>query len=60
LMSSITVPIKAEKHPHVRPLNIIRDLSAVADLIELCFSSTTVSVAKRNASRFHAGWPLTR
>src|ERR671919_3167426 len=24
-MSSITVPIKVEEHPHMRPLNVIRD-----------------------------------
>lgn len=39
-MSSITIPVKAGDHPHIRPLNVLRDLSAVADLIELCFSST--------------------
>jgi GNAT superfamily N-acetyltransferase len=39
-MSSITFPAKAEEHPHVRPLNVLRDLSPVADLIELCFSHT--------------------
>ena len=38
-MSSITIPVKAKNdHPHIRPLNVLRDLSAVADLIELCFS----------------------
>ena len=39
-MSSITIPVKADEHPHVRSLNVLRDLPAVADLIELCFSST--------------------
>lgn len=39
-MSSITLPVKANDHPNIRPLNVLRDLSAVADLIELCFSST--------------------
>lgn len=39
-MSSITIPVKANHHPHIRPLNVLRDLSAVADLIELCFSPT--------------------
>ena len=39
-MSTITVPVKANDHPNMRPLNVLRDLSAVADLIELCFSST--------------------
>jgi len=39
-MSSITIPVKVGEHPHMRPLNVLRDLSAVADLIELCFSPT--------------------
>ena len=39
-MSSITIPVKARDHPHMRPLNVLRDLSHVADLIELCFSPT--------------------
>ena len=39
-MSSITIPMKANDHPNIRPLNVLRDLTAVADLIELCFSST--------------------
>src|SRR5919106_2261059 len=40
-MSSITIPVRAKNdHPHIRPLNVLRDLSAVADLIELCFSPT--------------------
>jgi ribosomal protein S18 acetylase RimI-like enzyme len=39
-MSTVTIPVKANDHPHIRPMNVLRDLSAVADLIELCFSST--------------------
>jgi ribosomal protein S18 acetylase RimI-like enzyme len=39
-MTSVTMPIGLESHPHLRPLNIMRDLPSVADLIELCFSST--------------------
>jgi GNAT superfamily N-acetyltransferase len=39
-MSSITIPARADPHPNLRPLNALRDLSAVADLIEICFSST--------------------
>ncbi len=39
-MSSITLPVKVNDHPYIRPMNVLRDLSAVADLIELCFSST--------------------
>ena len=39
-MGTVTIPIKVKDHPHMRPLNILRDLSRVADLIELCFSPT--------------------
>ena len=46
-MSSITIPVKAKDHPHLRPLNVLRDLSAVADLIELCFSPTMDSDGQR-------------
>lgn len=46
-MSSITIPARAEAHPNVRPLNVLRDLPAVADLIETCFSSTMDSDGRR-------------
>jgi ribosomal protein S18 acetylase RimI-like enzyme len=49
-MSSITVPVNAKEHPHVRSLNVIRDLSAVADLIELCFSPTMDNEGQRYLS----------
>lgn len=39
-MASITIPNHAESHPNLRPLSIFRDLPSVADLIEICFSST--------------------
>lgn len=39
-MTSIPIPVRVETHPHLRPLNILRDLPQVADLIELCFSQT--------------------
>ncbi len=46
-MASITIPAQTEKHPHLRPLNIFRDLPSVADLIELCFSSTMDNDGRR-------------
>lgn len=46
-MSSITIPVKTGDHPHMRPLNVLRDLSTVADLIELCFSPTMDSDGHR-------------
>jgi ribosomal protein S18 acetylase RimI-like enzyme len=49
-MSSITIPIKTNEHPHLRPLNVLRDLSAVADLIELCFSPTMDNDGQRYLS----------
>jgi GNAT superfamily N-acetyltransferase len=39
-MASITLPVQSKDHPHLRPLNVLRDLSPVADLIELCFAAT--------------------
>ncbi len=47
LMTSITMPARGEVHPNLRPLSMFRDLPAVADLIELCFSSTMDSDGKR-------------
>src|SRR5215208_2651731 len=49
-MSSITIPVKANEHPNIRPLNVLRDLPAVADLIELCFSSTMDNDGQRYLS----------
>ena len=46
-MSSITVPARSEYHPNLRPLNILRDLPSVADLIEQCFSATMDSDGRR-------------
>ena len=46
-MSSITLSARANPHPHLRPLNVLRDLPAVADLIETCFSSTMDSDGRR-------------
>jgi ribosomal protein S18 acetylase RimI-like enzyme len=42
--------MKVNDHPHIRPLNVLRDLSAVADLIELCFSSTMDNDGQRYLS----------
>jgi ribosomal protein S18 acetylase RimI-like enzyme len=39
-MSSVSVPINSNKHPNMRPMSMFRDLSAVADLIELCFADS--------------------
>ncbi len=37
-MASITVQANTPKNGPIRPLNILRDLPQVADLIELCFA----------------------
>lgn len=39
-MSAVTIPVQNKDHPHMRAMNIFRDLNAVADLIELCFANT--------------------
>ncbi|HSL45776.1 MAG TPA: GNAT family N-acetyltransferase, partial [Anaerolineales bacterium] len=49
-MSSISISVKTSDHPHIRPLNVLRDLSAVADLIELCFSPTMDNDGQRYLS----------
>jgi ribosomal protein S18 acetylase RimI-like enzyme len=49
-MSSITIPATTKDHPNLRPLNVLRDLSAVADLIELCFSPTMDNDGQRYLS----------
>ena len=50
-MSSISIPVKAkDEHPYLRPLNVLRDLSAVADLIEVCFSPTMDNDGQRYLS----------
>jgi ribosomal protein S18 acetylase RimI-like enzyme len=46
-MSSITLSARADTHPHLRALNVLRDMPAVADLIEICFSSTMDKDGKR-------------
>ena len=46
-MASITVPAREDHHPNLRPLSILRDLPAVADLIEQCFASTMDSDGRR-------------
>jgi ribosomal protein S18 acetylase RimI-like enzyme len=39
-MSSVTLPAPNHLRGHIRSFNIIRDLSRVADLIEMCFYNT--------------------
>ena len=46
LMAAITTPILAEP-PQLRPLNILRDLPAVADLVEKCFADTIDAEGRR-------------
>src|SRR5215208_6758275 len=50
-MSSVTIHVNAkDEHPNIRPLNVLRDLPAVADLIELCFSPTMDNDGQRYLS----------
>jgi GNAT superfamily N-acetyltransferase len=46
-MASFTIPARAEPHANLRPLSVLRDLPAVADLIEICFSSTMDNDGRR-------------
>lgn len=46
-MSTITFPARSQTHPQLRPLSVLRDLPAVADLIELCFSNTMDNDGRR-------------
>ena len=45
-MTAITAPILAQT-PQLRPLNILRDLPGVADLVEKCFADTIDSEGRR-------------
>jgi len=53
-MSTITLPVKANEHPQMRALNVIKDLPAVADLIELCFSTTMDNDGQRYLSELRS------
>jgi ribosomal protein S18 acetylase RimI-like enzyme len=46
-MASITITTHTESHPNLRPMSMFRDLPAVADLIEMCFSNTMDNEGKR-------------
>lgn len=56
-MTSVPLPAHPSTAKHLRPLNILRDLPRVADLIELCFANSMDSEGKsyirqlRRASR---------
>lgn len=39
-MTSVPFPARPRVSEHVRPLNVLRDLPRVADLIELCFANS--------------------
>jgi len=39
-MTSVPLPARPSVSEHVRPLNVLRDLPRVADLIELCFANS--------------------
>jgi ribosomal protein S18 acetylase RimI-like enzyme len=49
-MSTATIPVQNKDHPHMRALNVFRDLTAVADLIELCFANTMDNDGQRYVS----------
>jgi len=45
-MASIPLPVRSDVSENLRPLNILRDLPRVADLIELCFANSMDSEGK--------------
>jgi ribosomal protein S18 acetylase RimI-like enzyme len=49
-MSTVTIPVQNKEHPHLRAMNVFRDLTAVADLIELCFAGTMDNDGQRYVS----------
>jgi ribosomal protein S18 acetylase RimI-like enzyme len=56
-MTSVPLQVRSSISSHVRPLNVLRDLPRVADLIELCFATSMDNEGKsyvrqmRRASR---------
>lgn len=46
-MSTISLPLNHTQSEQLRPLNIMRDLSDVADLVELCFQSAMDNDGRR-------------
>ncbi len=46
-VASIPIPVHIETRQHLRAINILRDLPAIADLIELCFANTMDSEGQR-------------
>jgi len=49
-MTAITLPAQTGEPTHMRALNVLRDLSKVADLIELCFTPTMDNDGQRYLS----------
>lgn len=58
-MTSVPLPAGAEPRQNLRPLNVLRDLPQVADLIELCFHKNADGEAESSvrAMRRAAGEP---
>lgn len=61
-MTIITLPYSAPAHPHLRRLDLRRDLGKVADLVQACFSNTLDQDGLRYLShlRSAASAPLAR
>lgn len=55
-MTSLTLPARLTKATGLRPLNVFRDLGAVADLVELCFAGAMDSEGRSYVNQLrHAG-----
>ncbi len=54
-MSAISLPAAPGQPGNLRPINVLHDLPAVADLIELCFHSTMDSEGRRTIDQIRSG-----
>lgn len=54
-MSAITLSARPAHSGHLRPINILRDLPAVADLLELCFHSQIDQEGRRTIAQVRSG-----
>lgn len=54
-MSVITLPAQTSQPGHLRPINVLRDLPAIADLIELCFHHSIDREGRRTIDQIRSG-----
>lgn len=54
-MSAITLPARPAQAGRLRPINVMRDLPAVADLLELCFHQSMDQEGRRTVAQIRSG-----